>query len=260
MRRTLAALGRFLWLAVKPGPKLASLLTDLGVTAVGVLVAVKGHPVVAMGVAGIAVALLLLRAGVRLQIDADDRARSDFVAVANLERGRWLPEAGTTVYECCAYAWIEVTNYGPTSQFAVRVGQVVGGGWGDNYRIIVPAWENQPSSVTEIERGGTRRVLLAAVLREPLAFWFYTSQAGHTGPGIVWFREEGVNDELTFPLEIVNTGDRDQTVRWNGRIALPQDIDSATFELTEAAATATHAPRPVKRAAALPNAHRQVGR
>jgi hypothetical protein len=141
MRRTWAALGCFLWLAIKPGPKVASLLTDLGVTAVGVLVAVKGHP----------------------------------------------------------------------------------------------AWENQPSSVTEIERGGTRRVLLAAVLSEPLAFWFYTSQAGHTGPGIVWFREAGVNDELTFPLEIVNTGDNDQTVRWNGRIVLPEHIDDATFELTRAA-------------------------
>jgi hypothetical protein len=235
MRRTWAALGRFLLLAIRPGPKVASLLTDLGVTAVGVLVAVKGHPVVAMGAAGAAVALLLSRAGVRLQIDADDRARSDFVAVAILEHGKWFPRAEDTAYECCAYLWIEVTNCGPTSQFAVRVGHVSGGPWGDNYRIIVPAWENQPSSVTEIERGGTRRVLLAAVLREPLAFWFYTSQAGHTGPGIVWSRVAGVNDELTFPLEIVNTGDHDQTVLWNGRIVLPEHIDEATFELTKAA-------------------------
>jgi hypothetical protein len=139
------------------------------------------------------------------------------------------------VFRFHAHAWVEVTNRGPTSDFTARIPQVTGvpSGWGNPYKVIQPAWEDRPSSTTTIERGGTRRLKLAAVLWRPRAFWFYTTQWGEQMPGNQFIIPDDEAGRINFVLEIVNVGAEDRTLQKRGSFFIPLDAKQASFTLDD---------------------------
>jgi hypothetical protein len=130
---------------------------------------------------------------------------------------------------------VEVVNDGPTSTFAARLLDVRGVPW-TNYRVLHPSWEFGPEAEINIPGGGgTRRLKLASVLAEPKAFWFWTSQQGHTGAGSTYALDTAEEARIDFRLEVINTGASDEIRGYDGTIRIPGDSAEATFRLTEAA-------------------------
>lgn len=168
---------------------------------------------------------------VRSGFDPDRWTRPASVAVVgDLEQVPWQVVVNGTPYVHSSVLWIEVTNNGPTSTFTARAPRITGVPWGENYRLIQPAWEQGPSQEVQIPHGGTARLKLAGILESPRAFWFYTSQVGEIQAGNQWSLGDGTAD-IGLLVEIVNTGDSDRVLRAAGRIVIPEDVKAATFSL-----------------------------
>jgi hypothetical protein len=176
----------------------------------------------------------------KLQSELDDRLESRMDCSGRLESVDWQvgPWNGR-IFEHESVAWVTVFNNGPTSDFTARVLDVTGvpENWNQemSYCVRQPLWETPPPKSTQrIESGGSRRIKLAAVLREPRAVWFYTSEAGiPDGPGHQLLLGEKGTADIHFVLEIVNSGDADQEMRQVGNIRVPANVADAEFQLAE---------------------------
>ena len=77
---------------------------------------------------------------------------------------------GALDYGGTSILWLNVTNYGPSSEFYARVKEVRGLGVpGEAFYV---AWENVLDPLQPIARGDTQRVKLACAFADPPAFWF----------------------------------------------------------------------------------------
>jgi hypothetical protein len=240
VRRTAGNLARRL---VKPLPVVDRLgstvqwtVFAVGVLGGGTVLGIAINPLLAAVVVLLALLMLMTKAAWNLQREADYTSEASFECSARLEPVEWVvgPINGRT-YRHAWVAWVTVVNQGPTSSFTARVLGVSGvpDNWkdGEHYLVRQPLWETPPPRSTEtIEFGGSRRLKLAAVLAEPRAFWFYTSEAGLAdAPGHQLLLGPITQADIEFTLEIVNTGDRDQMIRRKGRITVPANVERSTF-------------------------------
>jgi hypothetical protein len=100
--------------------------------------------------------------------------------------------------------------------------------WGPQYKVDPASWEQSADPEITIPRGGRRRLKIASVLERPRAFWFYSGQWGMELPGIQWPIPDDEEPEITFALEVVNTGAADQIVSRNVVISIPVDPTRAS--------------------------------
>jgi hypothetical protein len=236
--RSLAALGRR---TLSPLPFAGNVATVVQI--VGFLVVIFGGatilgfsvgPAEAVAAAAILLLVLFANAAWSLQRELDRRIASHFDCAPNFERVDWRFRGDHgEVWEHEAVAWVEVRNLGPTSRFAAQVHDVTGVPefWGSPYRVTEPTWDGKHSAVTEIPRGGERRIKLASVMRDPRGMWFWTSELGREGPGRQWWLGEGESASVEFIVEVVNIGDADQAVRKRGRLTVPLNAHDAEFTL-----------------------------
>jgi hypothetical protein len=228
----LRSIGRFLWLAVAPLSRFSGGLqvsVGLPISGLGVFLFGWRYGVWWGVVSSLAlVAGLFGIAGVRLQRDKERRetARFDFSAGSEvLDRG---VELNNRTFEGEVRLWVSVRNDGPTSTFADRVTRVAGtpSSWGEDYRVLHPAWEHSAASEIRIPgQGGERRLALASVMLSPRAFWFYTSQSGAHAAGSQFLIDDLYSRdavvEIEFDLEVINTGAADQTRMKRGHLTIP---------------------------------------
>jgi hypothetical protein len=148
-------------------------------------------------------------------------------------KGRFVPgKVIEFVHE--AVLWVFVENSGPTSEFTARIREVSGvpSAWGDPYSVDQPLWDGEGASSVRIEKGGRRKLRIASILNEPICFWFWTSEMHDARPGHQWMMLAGETPvSIEFVLDVVNSGEDDQTVRSHGRIDIPTDLSQATFGL-----------------------------
>lgn len=206
----------------------------------GTVLGIAVGPAVAVAALFLAVAILLGVAAWGLQQEIDSRQKSYFDCVGRLEPVSWyVGPWNERMFSHEFVAWVTVFNEGPTSEFTARVRDVAGvpKNWkdGDAYVVRQPLWETPPPDSKErIESGGSRRIKLAAILRNPRAFWFYTSEAGlQDAPGHQLLLGRDEIADIDFVLEVVNTGDSDQAIRKEGRFQIPLNVSDATFTLQD---------------------------
>lgn len=168
---------------------------------------------------------------VRPHFDPTEWLPPPFTATADLEPVPWQVVVNGAPYVHASVLWVMVENKGPTSTFTTRIPEIQGVPWGDKYQLIHPSWEQGPSHQVEVPHGGTARIKLAAILRQPRAFWFYTSQTGEQLPGNQWVLADNEMPDIRFSMEVVNTGDGDRVLRLLGCIEIPEDVTQATFLL-----------------------------
>jgi hypothetical protein len=95
-----------------------------------------------------------------------------------------------------------------------------------------PSWDGKGTSSVEIEKGSRKRLKLASALAMPRAFWFWTSEQQDERPGRQLDLREKATASIRFVLAVVNSGDMDQTLEFDGRIVLPTDLRESRIELT----------------------------
>jgi hypothetical protein len=163
----------------------------------------------------------------------------DFECYATTERVGWVGEfvPGEGVpYQHAAVFWVYVKNLGRTSRFSARVTHVSGvpSEWHEPepYAVDEPTWDGKKTSSIEIEKGSRKRLKFASALARPRAFWFWTSELQDERPGRQFHLGEDGTASITFVLAVVNSGDKDQTREFDGRIELPADLGESRIELT----------------------------
>jgi hypothetical protein len=162
----------------------------------------------------------------------------DFECYATIERVRWTGEfvPGDGVYRHAAVFWVYVKNLGKTSRFSACVTQVSGvpSEWHESgqYAVDEPTWDGKRTSSIEITKGHRKRLKFASALAHPRAFWFWTSEMEDERPGRQFHLGEDGTASITFVLAVVNLGDKDQTLEFEGRIDLPANLAESRIELT----------------------------
>jgi hypothetical protein len=221
--------------AIKAGAIAAGLLLGGGT-----ILGIAFDPALALAVVLLAVVGLLTVAAWGLQRELDKRNEPSFDCTTHLEPVNWyVGPWNQRMFTHASVAWVTVRNHGSTSEFTARIRDVEGvpPHWGDDQSYVVrqPLWETPPARSTErIESGGSRRLKLAAILKDPRAFWFYTSEAGiQDGPGHQLLLGSNDTADIRFILEIVNTGDADQAIQGTGCFEIPTDVTRARFSLAE---------------------------
>ena len=136
--------------------------------------------------------------------------------------------------------WLYVKNNGPTAEFSARFWNVQGlpPEWGTNYGVRHVAWEGgKPTTRPEIDGyGGERRVKVANVALDPLAFWFYTTENGSEECGTQLLLSElyptFIGHNIVFDVEIVNqaTGEKHFKKGW---ITIVPSVGGPTFTLRD---------------------------
>lgn len=224
----------FLRLALLPGRHVVKIVLPI-FGPLGVIVAAVTQSWLLAFVVAVVIGLALLVAGVRLLGERDARLAANFTARAKLEPVGWQILVQGVLYEYRWVMWVEVENHGPTSEFSARAVNIGGvpPQWGDDYRLIHPAWEGTTAASQRIERGGMRRIKLAGVLWEPRGFWFLTTQTGKEEPGHQWRLAYDECPKIRFDLSVVNTGANDETVSKRGEIDIPDDLDAVAFRLLD---------------------------
>jgi len=137
---------------------------------------------------------------------------------AEVERIHNVFDVNNRVFGDNRSIWLYVKNDGPTAEFSVRFWNVQGvpPDWGTNYGIRHASWEGgRPTTRPEIDGyGGERRVKVANVALDPLAFWFYTTENGTEECGNQLLLSElyptFIGHNIFFDVEIVNqtTGEK----------------------------------------------------
>jgi len=136
--------------------------------------------------------------------------------------------------------WLYVKNDGPTAEFSVRFWNVLGvpPEWGTNYGVRHASWEGgRPTTRPEIDGyGGERRVKVANVALDPLAFWFYTTESGTEECGNQLLLSElyptFIGHNISFDVEIVNQATGEKLIK-KGWITIVPSIGDPTFTLRD---------------------------
>lgn len=228
------AIIRFIGLAPRPfasASEIAQIVGVPGATAVAVIALAYGFGVAAGTALLLSVlTLLFLVAGTRLVIEKQRREQSDFDFGLDLEPLPWSVDVNDVTYTHGSVLWVPVDNAGPTSTFAARVKSVSGvpPEWGKDYKVDPASWEQQPDPEIAIPRGSRRRLKVLSIPKRPRAFWFYSGQWGSELPGNQWQIPPDAEPAIRFTLEVVNTGDADQTVSRDIEVVIPLDVSTAT--------------------------------
>lgn len=180
-----------------------------------------------LAVVAVAFAASLALAPVRQRNEArsalSEFTAGDFECYARTERVGWVGEfvpGDGILYEHAAVFWVYVRNRGRTSRFSARITHVSGvpSEWSEfePYALDEPTWDGKRASSIEIEKGNRKRLKLASVLARPRAFWFWTSELQDERPGRQFHFGEDGTVSIRFVLAVVNSGDKDQTLEFQG--------------------------------------------